>query len=348
MYSRAEVVQTDTGPTIDRSQNAIVWTSTDGKTWQIVPNGPVFHDAYLGQILPWKGELLAFGCAGCGMKSGPTVVWASTDGQSWTRFTPTLPAGSEVVGEVTATADALWGTGGPVPQSGDPNPTRERPTLTSLDGRTWTTATPPADQPLGDNVIAVGDTLVKVGSATDGCSSNDGTCPAAAWRSTDAGQTWTSVPVTGTPPAGVTGSSMSAVAALDDGTLVAVGSDRSGGDSSTAAWVSPPLASQTSGSDGDLGDQVSCPSATTGSIDHTADARGPQGSVLAVAQQQIEGLRPADRVELASVSGADTATIRVVRDGTVIAIGIYDTDGAGGWLISTTITCSGAGITWGS
>jgi hypothetical protein len=241
-YSRAEVVRTDTGSTIDRSQNAIVWTSTDGTTWRIVPNGPVFHDAYLGNVISWKGELLAFGCAGCGMEAGPTTVWTSPDGQSWTRVSPTLPAGSEIVDGVTATADALWGTGGPVPQSGDPNPPTQRPTLTSRDGRTWTLAAPPADEPVADDVISVGGTIVKVGSATDGCSSSQGTCPAAAWRSTDAGLTWSSVPVTGPRPAGVTGSSMTAVAALHDGTLVAVGSDRSGGHTSTAAWVSPPQA----------------------------------------------------------------------------------------------------------
>ena len=256
VYSRAEVVQTDTGPTIDRSQNAIIWTSTDGRTWRIVPNGPVFHDAYLGRVIAWKGALLAFGCTGCGMEAGPTTVWTSTDGLSWTRFAPTLPAGSEVVEGVTAVGDALWGTGGPVPQSGDPNPQQQRPTLTSLDGRTWTTATAPGAQTPRDDVLALGNTLVKVGSATDGCSSDDGTCPAAAWRSTDAGLTWTSVPVAGTLPAGVTGSRMTAVAALDDGTLIAVGTDRSGGESSTAAWVSPPQPGQASGPSGDLGDRV--------------------------------------------------------------------------------------------
>ncbi|HEY5629191.1 MAG TPA: hypothetical protein VIR16_06740 [Candidatus Limnocylindrales bacterium] len=348
VYSRAQVVKTDTGSTIDRSQNAIIWTSTDGKTWQMVPNGPVFHDANMGNVIAWKGGLLAFGCAGCGMEAGPTVVWSSTDGRSWTKFSPTLPAGSAVIGNVTATADALWGIGGPVPQSGDPNPPQARPTLTSLDGRTWTAAAPPATQLLSRNVTAVGDTLVKVGSATKGCSNEQGTCPAAAWRSTDAGVTWTSVPVTGTRPAGVTGSIMTAVAALGDGTLVAVGDDRSGGYTATAAWVSLPQPGQATRPTGDPGDQVSCTAATTGSIDHLAGARGLPGDVLAIAAKQILGLRPADRVELASSAGADTATVRVVRDGTVIAIAIYDADGAGGWLISTTITCSGLGLSWGA
>ena len=110
----------------------------------------------------------------------------------------------------------------------------------SADLLTWT----PLDvgRPLGDDIIAVGDTLVMVGTHGRRCWSSKGDCLAAAWRSTDAGLTWTSVPVTGTRPKKVAVASMRAAAALPDGTLVAVGSeiDRSTGWPSTAAWVSVP------------------------------------------------------------------------------------------------------------
>ena len=62
------------------------------------PGRPGVQRRDLGQVIAWKGELLAYGCAGCGMESGPTTGWSSSDGVTWTRFTPTLPAGSEVVG----------------------------------------------------------------------------------------------------------------------------------------------------------------------------------------------------------------------------------------------------------
>ena len=282
-------VYTRTGGT----QTAIIWTSVDGKTWQRVPDGPVFSDANLGQVIAWKGELLAYGCAGCGMESGPTTGWSSSDGVTWTRFTPTLPAGSEVVGIVTPSADALWGTGGPAMQSGDPNLPQQPPRLTSLDGRTWTvsplpvlgwerlhplpgglylTVTAPAadsiptpawvsrttalyrstdlvswvqlvaDQPVGHEIIAVGDTLIMVGSTGDRCDSLDGRCVAAAWRSMDGGSTWQSAAVTGAPPAGVTRSAMTAVATLPDGTLVAVGTELADSSSSGAVWISAPQA----------------------------------------------------------------------------------------------------------
>ena len=58
-------------------------------------------------------------------------------------------------------------------------------------------------------------------------------CRATAWRSTDGGRTWQAVAVDG--PAGT----MHHVAALPNGTLVAVGDRMEGGDfPAPAAWVS--------------------------------------------------------------------------------------------------------------
>ena len=264
LVQRSEIAQTDTGTVSGMVQTAIVWTSSDGKTWQRVPDDPVFADARLGQVIAWKGELLAYGCAGCGMESGPTTGWSSTDGLTWTRFTPTLPAGSEVVGIGESLGRCPVGDRRARPQSGDPNAPQQPPRLTSVDGRTWTVSPLPvlgferlhplpdglyltvmapaadsvlpawvsrtsalyrstdqvswvrlvADQPVGDEIIAVGDTLIMVGSSGDRCESLDGRCVAAAWRSTDGGSTWQSAPVTGAAPAGVTRSTMTAVAPL--------------------------------------------------------------------------------------------------------------------------------------
>ena len=488
-YSRSEVAETDTGTVSGIVQTAIVWTSSDGKTWQRVPDDPVFADARLGQVIAWKGELLAYGCAGCGMESGPTTGWSSHDGVRWTRFTPTLPAGSEVVGIVSPSTDALWGTGGPAPQSGDPNPQQQPPRLTSLDGRTWTVSPLPilgferlhplagglyltvnapasdsgspawvsrktalyrstdlvswvqlvADQPVGNEIVAVGDTLIMVGSSGDRCETLDGRCVAAAWRSTDAGSTWQAAPVTGAPPAGVTRSTMTAVAGLPDGTLVAVGMDLSDSSTSAAVWVSPPVASSvparsdptgavsnvltvtctptgteadslraaiqqdglhvhirnTSGTDrtfdiegvgGDsapvdglqvwrlstgttrfscgpagsdpvavelvdpagyyVSDAIDCASATSANFDHVENADGPKGDLLGVARQQIKGLRIGDQVEPAGYVGSLEPRVRVVNDGTTVAVAGYRSDGADGWLLTNTSVCAGSGISW--
>jgi hypothetical protein len=97
-------------------------------------------------------------------------------------------------------------------------------------------------QPVGQDLISVGDTLVMVGTAGDRCSGPDGRCTAAAWRSADDGTTWQSVAVAWTQPAGVTHSMMTAAASLPDGTLVAVGIDITDSGSSGAAWVSLPRA----------------------------------------------------------------------------------------------------------
>jgi hypothetical protein len=91
---------------------------------------------------------------------------------------------------------------------------------------------------LGEEIVAIDDTLVMVG--TDGTKCwKPGRCGAAAWRSTDGGRTWVSVPVSGTSP--VAGGSIKAVAALPDGTLVAVGNlTGTNGWGYAAAWISPP------------------------------------------------------------------------------------------------------------
>ena len=264
-------------------QTSIVWTSVDGLTWQRIPFGPVFERSGMSQVVAWKGEILAFGCENASAADcGPGRVWASPDGGTWARITPNLPEGLVSLRSVAPADDRLWGVGVSDP-SGDmfsdyPRP----PRVTSLDGRTWTTAPlpvlgierlhplpgglyltvePSGDQPpawvsrtpgvyrstdlatweplavghqLGLEIIAVGGTLIMAGASD--------ASDARAWRSTDGGRTWVAVQAAGTPPAKVTSASMSSVAALPNGTLVAVGAEQAGTQkSSTAAWVSPPV-----------------------------------------------------------------------------------------------------------
>jgi hypothetical protein len=266
---------------------AVVWTSADGTTWQRVPFGPAFERSQIGQVVAWKGGLLAFGCENASpIDCGPTRVWTSADGSTWTRSAPTLPGGLAGVGIVAPADDRLWGTGSP-DTGGDLPENRPQPSrVTSLDGLTWTTerlpvlgierlhplrgglyltvvAIPTGDpdfiQPpawvsrnpgvyrstdqatweplavgteLGQEIVAVGDTLIMVGGFR--------AAQPTAWRSTDAGLTWDGAPVEGVLPKTVTSAMMRSVAALRDGTLVAVGAEMAGPAPSTAAWVSPP------------------------------------------------------------------------------------------------------------
>jgi hypothetical protein len=108
----------------------------------------------------------------------------------------------------------------------------------STDLRTW--APLAVGRQLGEEIVAVDDTLVMLGTTGTQCW-NPGRCVAAAWRSTDGGQTWTAVPVTGPTPKDRPGGTMRVAAALTDGTLVAVG-ELTGPDGMgvTATWVSPP------------------------------------------------------------------------------------------------------------
>lgn len=127
----------------DRLQTGLVWTSTDGMAWKLVPRSSVFDDAYLGQVVAWNGGLIAFGCAGCGMESGPTTIWTSTDGTTWSKSRPTLPDGLLDVGIVAVGTDRLWGIGHSTfdvaPGQQLPRPTR----ISSADGITWTASTFP-------------------------------------------------------------------------------------------------------------------------------------------------------------------------------------------------------------
>ena len=95
-------------------------------------------------------------------------------------------------------------------------------------------------------------------------------------------------------------------------------------------------------------DQLDCSSGTAGSVDHVEGARGSKGDPVAVARRQITGLRDDDVVERAGYTGSDEPKVRVTRGGMVVAVGSYLSDGHGGWLITSTTSCAGSGLGWGS
>ena len=92
--------------------------------------------------------------------------------------------------------------------------------------------------------------------------------------------------------------------------------------------------------------ELLCTDQFVGSVDNVGGARGPQGSLLDVARTELRGLQPGDVVEHAGYpQAAGDQLVRVVRNGEVIAVLAYASDGHGGWLITGTRTCSGSNVT---
>ena len=277
---------------IGAGMTAAVWTSTDGRTWRLLPDQPALERSLIAQVLPWQGQLLA---VGCGLVSaidcGGTRTWTSSDGTTWAKVDVSLQPGLTLLW-VDGTPDRLWAAG-LNPDEGMMLSRTRPPLLTSVDGGTWETSplpmlgygrlhplpdglyltldeVPPDDafsephpawisrtpgvyrstnlrtwepmavgRQLGEEIVAVGDTLIMLGTTGTRCWL-PGRCVAAAWRSTDAGQTWQAVPVTGSTPKDRPSGTLGSAAALPIGTLVAVGQlSGSDGWSVTATWVSP-------------------------------------------------------------------------------------------------------------
>lgn len=219
-----------------------IWTSSDGTTWAKVDVG-----LQPGLTLLWvdhsPDRLWALGLnpdEGMMLSRTRPPLLTSMDGGTW----ETSPLPMLGYGRLHPLPDGLYFTLVEVPPddpSSEPYPawiSRTPGVYRSTDLKTWEPMA--VGRQLGEEIVAVGDTLIMLGTTGTRCWL-PGRCVAAAWRSTDAGQTWEAVPVTGSTPKDRPGGTMRATAALTDGTLVAVG-DLTGTDgwSVTAAWVSPP------------------------------------------------------------------------------------------------------------
>lgn len=235
-YGCANVSPIDCGP-------QRVWASSDGLSWEIIeptlPTGTnTVSDVRAGPDELWGLARLSSGDETLPEDSDtPHVLVSSTDGRTWTRSS--LPA--VTWGEVYwlplgwfATV-AAWPlpaeqfTPPPTPP-GHPSPGVYR----SPDRATWALVSKGL-MTVGEDLIAVGDTLIMVGDDAAGNVRCWADCQATGWRSVDGGVTWQAV------PADKVGGTMTSVAALPDGTLVAVGRTVDGrGSPSTAAWVSIP------------------------------------------------------------------------------------------------------------
>ena len=217
-----------------------VWASSDGLAWTIIqPTLPEGTNT-VSSVTPSADRL--WGRAWLYDESVPAenptaqVMVTSTDGRTW--VPSTLPV--VVRSPLYPLTDALYMTVAPWPlpapqftpppkPAGQPAPGVYR----STDLTTWTPRSVGL-KTVGEDLIAVGDTMIMVGDNAAGNGVCWATCQATGWRSVDGGVTWQVV------PADTVGGTMTSVAALPNGTLVSVGrtvDDR--GSPSTAAWVSP-------------------------------------------------------------------------------------------------------------
>jgi hypothetical protein len=216
----------------------LAWESPDGETWMpgklSIPDGFRFSMPILASDRLW-----AFGFpVDPDLPNGwqQTRWLTSTDGWTWAQADlPRYP------GPLFPLADRILTLLQPFPTSGDSAPpdvdSRPEPGVyRSTDATTW--------EPLwtgrsmeGYDLVEVGGTLVVVGDNSAGDPECWAECQAMGWRSTDGGASWLAV------PADRVGGTMTAVVALPDGTLVAIGrlvDDR--GSPGQAAWVSIPAA----------------------------------------------------------------------------------------------------------
>lgn len=164
--------------------DGVVWTSTDGRAWELVDTGATFTHASLHQVVVAGSRLLATGWyAAPGDERQVAAAWASVDGVAWERIPDPAPSWVVVAdGILLGAADVTSSSGPPVGF------------LRSDDGLAWTVTDV---QPEMDWVSAVaaapGGGALFVGHV-EGARLPDGspTSDVQAWTTAD-GITWTGV-----------------------------------------------------------------------------------------------------------------------------------------------------------
>ena len=228
---------------VDCGEDA-VWSSADGRTWEKAALSLPAGIVSVGLVARGADRLWGVGADDSGIaatyQATPPTRLTSVDGRTWSpvalpvlgieRLHP-LPGGLYLtVSALPSAADGYEPPSAWVSRTAGLHRSTDLTHWQSLD----------SGGQVGDELVAVDGTLIMVGATGTGCWL-PWRCTAAAWRSTDAGQTWTSSPVTASAAAGPPGATMLSLARLPDQALVAVGrlADANGWPS-TGAWVSPP------------------------------------------------------------------------------------------------------------
>ena len=122
-----------------------VWSSEDGKTWELVTAGAAFTERAQLNAVPWKNAMWVID--GQVVPSGGGSfhdVWRSIDGKNWDKWTDSLPWGDmKGLQNITATKDTLFAIGGQGVGFYD----FLSAVWTSSDAKTWKQVSPGAEFP---------------------------------------------------------------------------------------------------------------------------------------------------------------------------------------------------------
>jgi hypothetical protein len=195
---------------------AAFWRSTDGQTWDRVPDAPAFADARVQALGATSAGFVAVGHRGSpGSDDVDAVSWVSADGTSWQRSAGQPALADAIMQSVVATEGGMVAVGSS--EAGD-----VAAAWSSADGLHWqrspdgpalhsnSTYAPHAEMA---DVVGVGDRLVAVG-----WNSSPSNGSAVIWTSRD-GVKWTREP----DEPSLSGGGMKAVTATG-GLVIAVGS----------------------------------------------------------------------------------------------------------------------------
>jgi hypothetical protein len=84
-----------------------------------------------------------------------------------------------------------------------------------------------------------------------------------------------------------------------------------------------------------------CDRSSTTFLDHVQDAVGEQGDPVDLARDDLaDTIEPGDEIRSAGYPEAHLPSVAVVREGRVVAVVLYASDGQGGWLLSQVNACS--------
>src|SRR5919198_97711 len=95
-----------------------------------------------------------------------------------------------------------------------------------------------------------------------------------------------------------------------------------------------------------VSNELDCNAVTGVKADYVPGATGDKTPPIELLQEHVTGLEPNDVLEAAGYSEAPNPQVRVVRDGTVIAVYQFMSDGQGGWLLSSSQQCSDSNLSW--
>jgi hypothetical protein len=209
------------------ARRARVWTSTDGRTWQSVPDGPAFGDGEVVAILARQSGYLAFGQLGTVQHQTGSVAWRSGDGLAWTKIAdPALKTALVAAAAVNPNGDLV--------AVGTSLDAREAVVLRSSDGQSWERLPPEESRLFHGQKIRMTDIVATPGGwVAVGDESSLQRPSGKSWLSAD-GEVWTKAPL----QASLEHAEVLGVTRLED-FLYAVGTFGAPDNYIPTAWLSP-------------------------------------------------------------------------------------------------------------